>query len=135
MSCNDHDDLDVAVQLRKISYTGEFLEHLNYPCPVLRASHRISKVEALSTDQEIFYRHDRAEKILPGTIILLGITLWPIGMVFAPGEGIVLRVAGHDMCYPETDIIPPASAWNENVGKHILHSGGRYDSHLILPFI
>lgn len=154
MSCKEHDDLDVAVQIRKISKDGQGLQHLNYPCPVsiqevpnvntakalgpqgfLRASHTITKVEELSTEQEIFYKHDQREPVLPRLITRLEITLWPMGMVFAPLEGIILRVAGHDMCYPETDKIPPASENNENVGEHVIHTGGDYDSTLILPFI
>lgn len=154
MSCDDHDDFDVAVQIRKISKNGELLEHLNYPCPVgiehvpnvntakalgpqgfLRASHVGTKVDDLSTEQEIFYKHDQRKPIPQGSIIKLEITFWPMGMAFAPGEGFMLRVAGHDMCYPETDTIPPASENNENVGDHVIHTGGEYDSVLVLPFI
>ncbi|KAJ5370219.1 uncharacterized protein N7496_006311 [Penicillium cataractarum] len=154
MSCKEHDDFDVAVQIRKISKDGNPLEHLNYPCPVeiekvpnvntakalgpqgfLRASHSCTKVEELSTQQEVFYQHDRREPVRPGSVAKLEITFWPMGMIFAPGEGIMLRVSGHDMCYPETDKIPPASINNENVGNHVVHTGGDHDSKLILPFI
>ncbi|KAL2843693.1 Alpha/Beta hydrolase protein [Aspergillus pseudoustus] len=154
MSCEDKDDLDVAVQIRKISSDGKLLEHLNYPCPVpidkvpnvntakclgpqgfLRASHGVSRVDNLSTEQEIFYKHDRREAIPQGSVVKVQITLWPIGMVFAPGEGIVLRVAGHDMCYPETDKIGTAAGNNENVGNHVIHAGGKYSSFVSLPFI
>lgn len=154
MSCDDHDDLDVAVQIRKISKSGKPLDHLNYPCPVpidevpsvntakclgpqgfLRASHSNTKVDALSTDQEIFYQHDCRESIPPGTITKLEITLWPMGIAFAPGEGIMLRVAGHDMCLPETSQIKAASANNENVGVHKIHTGGKFQSCIVLPFI
>ncbi|KIX99073.1 uncharacterized protein Z520_05534 [Fonsecaea multimorphosa CBS 102226] len=154
VSCKDHDDLDVVVQIRKVSKDGKLLQHLNYPCPVpieevpdlniakflgpqgiLRASHRITKVDELSTDQEIFYKHDRREAIPPGTIVPLEITLWPMGMVFAPGEGIALRISGFDMSLPETDRISGASLNNENVGEHEVHTGGKHDSFLVLPFV
>lgn len=155
VSCKDHDDLDIAVHIRKVSKHGKLLDHLNYPCPVpieevpsfntskclgpqgfLRASHAITKVEGLSTDQEIFYQHDRRKPIEPGTITKVEITLWPIGMVFEAGEGIMLRIAGHDMIYPETDkIIQSPLEDNENVGVHNVHTGGSYDSALILPFV
>jgi hypothetical protein len=153
MSCKEHTDLDVAVQIRKISRDGDALEHVNYPCPsnqpipdvnvvkylgpqgFLRASHAISKVEKLSTDQEIFYQHDRREPVPKGTIVPLNITLWPMGMVFEEGEGIMLKVAGHDMCLPEVEFLRETEAVDENVGIHELWMGGGYDSHLILPFI
>jgi hypothetical protein len=154
VSCKDKDDLDIALQIRKVSRDGKPLEHLNYPCPVpceqvpdvntakclgpqgfLRASHRITKDPERSTDQEVFYRHDKRESIPPGSIVELEITLWPIGMVFAPGEGLMLRVSGHDMCYPETETIGMEPVSNENIGEHVIHTGGKYESSLILPFI
>ncbi|UKZ67873.1 uncharacterized protein TrAtP1_009033 [Trichoderma atroviride] len=154
ISCKEHDDLDVAVQLRKISADGRLLEHLNYPCPLpvsevrndniakclgpqgfLRASHRVTKDDKLSTAQEVVYKHDKREPIPLGEVVNLEITLWPMGMVFASGESIMLRVAGYDMCYPDTDRVKPAHDNNENVGHHTIHTGGKYDSQLILPFI
>jgi hypothetical protein len=57
-------------------------------------------------------------------------------MVFEKGEGLMLRVGGDDMIYKETDKIEQAVAGdNENVGVHHVHTGGRYDSVLVLPFI
>jgi uncharacterized protein len=147
--------MDIAVNIRKISPSGTPLDHLNYPVPVpieqvpcfntskclgpqgfLRASHSVTKVESLSTEQEVFYQHDRREAIEPGKIVKLEITLWPMGMVFEAGEGLMLRVGGHDMIYPETDKIDQAaSAGNENVGVHNVHTGGEHRSALTLPFI
>ncbi|PYI20576.1 alpha/beta-hydrolase [Aspergillus violaceofuscus CBS 115571] len=154
MSCPDHDDLDVAVQIRKINRDGKLLEHLNYPCPVpaaevpnvntvktlgpsgfLRASHAVTRDEARSTAGEIVYRHDRREPIAPGTIVPLDIGLWPMGMVFGPGEGIMLRVSGHDMCLPEVDFMRPTEPDDENQGTHVVYGGGGYDSYLVLPFV
>lgn len=62
MSCPDHDDIDVVVQIRKVNSSGRPSAHLNYPCPVpidqvpdvntaktlgpqgfLRASHHVSR--------------------------------------------------------------------------------------------
>lgn len=153
MSCAQHDDMDVVVQIRKISSTGQPLEHLNYPCPVpvqevpnvntaktlgpqgfLRASHAVSLAPG-GTENEVFYMHDKRKAIKPGTVVKLDITLWPMGMVFAAGEGIMLRVAGHDMCYPETEMIRVTEAVDENVGDHVIHTGGEHDSYLIIPVI
>jgi predicted acyl esterase len=79
--------------------------------------------------------HDKRKAIKPGTVVKLDITLWPMGMVFAAGEGIMLRVAGHDMCYPETEMIRVTEAVDENVGDHVIHTGGEHDSYLIIPVI
>ena len=108
--------MDVAVQIRKIDVLGRPLEHLNYPCPApmkdvpginivrmmgpqgyLRASHAITKDEEKSEGNEIFYTHRERKAISPGMVVGLEIPIWPTGMNFAPGEGIVLRISGHDM--------------------------------------
>jgi uncharacterized protein len=154
MSCDEHNDMDVYVQIRKLSSTGELLEHLNYPVPaaaeevpdvnvakylgpqgVLRASHLVSRNTDRSTDMEIFYDHDRTEYVKTGTIVPMEITLWPIGMVFEQGEGIMLRVAGHDLTLPEVELVKRVEPEDENVGFHKIHTGGQYDSCLIIPTI
>jgi uncharacterized protein len=154
MSCNDKDDMDIAVQIRKIDANGNLLEHLNYPCPVsvaevpdvntaktlgpqgfLRASHSISRDESKSQDGEIFYTHDRREPIKPGTVVSLDISFWPIGMTLAIGEGIMLRISGHDMSYPEVDVLRLREPDDENEGTHVVHTGAEYSSYLVLPVI
>lgn len=151
MSCDEHDDMDVNIQIRKIDANGKLLTSLNYPCPVpaekvadtnvakflgcdgmLRASHRVSKeiVDGLPR-----YKHDRNEKIHPGTIVELEIPLWPIGMVFESGEGIVLRVAGHELRLPELKVLEIKEPVDDNVGRHRIHTGKQWDSCLMLPVI
>ncbi|KAJ5747334.1 uncharacterized protein N7511_009030 [Penicillium nucicola] len=156
MSCEQRDDMDVVIQLRKIDETGTLLEGVNFPCPIpasdipdaetsklygpqgfLRASSSVSRdpTRSSSDGQEVFYRHDREEKITPGTIVPLDITLWPTGMVFAAGEGLLLRIGGHFLSAPSAAVMKPEESEDENVGQHHIHTGGKYDSCLILPVI
>ncbi|KLO82383.1 Uncharacterized protein LW93_9583 [Fusarium fujikuroi] len=162
MSCPDHDDFDIVVQIRKIDNKGRQLSHLNYPCPVaidevpdvntaktlgpqgfLRASHHVSLngdggpviSNDLSRETDVLYSHRVRQPISPGTIVRLEIPIWPIGMVFAAGEGIALNVSGHDMCLPETDLCRLREPEDQNVGRHYVHTGRKYDSHLIIPVI
>ncbi|KAG5760176.1 hypothetical protein H9Q72_011706 [Fusarium xylarioides] len=162
MSCPDHDDFDVVVQIRKIDSKGRQLSHLDYPCPVaidevpdvntaktlgpqgfLRASHHISLngdggpvvSDDLSRETDVLYSHRVRQPISPGTIVRLEIPIWPIGMVFAAGEGIALNVSGHDMCLPETDLCRLREPEDENVGRHYVHTGGKYESYLVIPVI
>jgi len=156
MSTQDSTDMDVVVQIRKIYSTGELLKHLNYPCPVsepevpdvnvikilgpqgfLRALHAISLDRSLSPSTvEPFYTHRLRQPIEPkGKIVRLEIPIWPIGMRFVVGEGIMLRVSGHDMSLPETEMCRLSEPEDENVGMHVLHTGGRYNSSLTLPVI
>jgi predicted acyl esterase len=154
LSCAEHDDMDIVVQIRKIDCKGKPLQHLNYPCPVpveevpdfntaktlgpqgfLRASHAASLDPDSSCDVQPFYTHRQRSPIKPGTIVPLEIGIWPIGMVFAAGEGIMLRVSGHDMCLPETGLCVLTEPEDENVGNHTIYTGGEYDSYLTIPVI
>ena len=156
MSCKDKDDMDVVVQIRKVDNNGKLLTGLNFPCPVpedevpdssvsklsgpqgfLRASSSSSRDEARSSPdgQEVFYKHDCEEKIPAGNIVPLDITLWPMGMVFAENEGIMLRVAGHFLDAPPNPMMGLTEPEDENVGRHYIHAGGNYNSCLTLPIV
>lgn len=63
------------------------------------------------------------------------IGFWPTGMVLDEGESLVLRIAGHSLVLPEFKIMNLTEPIDSNVGNHIVHTGGQYDSHLILPII
>jgi uncharacterized protein len=56
-------------------------------------------------------------------------------MVFAAGEGIMLRVSGHDMCLPEFEAMRVLVPEDENLGNHTIHTGGDFDSSLTIPVI
>ena len=153
MSCPDHNDLDVNIQIRKIDRFGNPLDYANYTMPkpidqvpsvnvakykgptgILRASHRVSREPTYggSGDYPI-YNHETMEPIEPGTVVPLSIPIWPIGMVFDEGEGIMLEVAGHDLVYPETELLITDTVQDHNSGKHVVHTGGKYDSYLVIP--
>lgn len=154
MSCAEHDDMDVVVQLQKVDKSGRPLVQVNYPVPdtvqklahnshvktfgprgFLRASHTISKDDPQTSPdgQEIYYGHNKQEVIEPGTIVQLEITFTPMGMVFGPGEGLRLRIAGHDL---DPEVVPITEPIDFNKGVHHIHTGGiKYDSNFNLPII
>lgn len=148
--------MDVVVQLRKIDSSGESLKEIHFPCPApeseapegetvklygpqgfLRASSVLSRDASRSSadGQEVFYRHDQEEKVPRGSIVPLEITLWPMGMVFAAGEGIKFSVAGHFLSAPATPAIQLERLDNANLGHHQVYTGGKHDSFLTLPVI
>lgn len=154
MSAPSHDDLDVVVQIRKLSTSGEVLESLNWspmpqPLPqvpnvnvakhlgvqgMLRASHHVSIVPR-SGDEFPVYDHRSRKTITPGEIVELLIPIWPIGVVYGPGEGLLLKISGHDMSLPEVEALKPTEPRDDNRGRHVVHTGGVYDSYLVLPRI
>lgn len=154
--------MDVVVQIRKVDSSGTPPVGINFPCSFsedeisnaktcklfgpqgfLRASSAVSRDDddprSSRDGQEVFYRHDAEEKITPGTIISLEITLWPMGMDFAKDEGIMVRVGGHFLSEPSSEVMRPTSveveSENENMGSHYVHTGGKYDSCTVLPVV
>lgn len=58
-----------------------------------------------------------------------------MGMVFAAGEGLALSVAGHYLSAPSNAEMKLAEPDDENIGEHRIHTGGKYDSCLVLPVV
>lgn len=61
---------------------------------MLRASHHISLLPESEKDEFPRYDHKSRQDIPAGTIILLLIPVWPVGMVIEAGEGLMLRASG-----------------------------------------
>ena len=133
------DDADVFVLLHKLDAAGEPLSgRFGYigPDGRLRASHR--RLDASrSTPWLPYHRHDQEEPIKPGQAVLLDIDVRPAGMRWHAGEKLELIVGGHNPLgrfrrgSPGGMSLPgPAT---RNRGYHIVRTGGRYDSYLLVP--
>ncbi|KAJ6029759.1 uncharacterized protein N7446_010891 [Penicillium canescens] len=155
MSCNDHDDMDVFVQVRKADRKGRTLQNMNIPLSdlnmdaydvdtvnplkylgptgVLRASHRDIDLD-LSNTSWTEHDYSRNSPVPRGQVVRMEIGLWQTGIVFDAGEKIVLKVSGHNMTLAE---FPPlrGALLNGNVGSHYVHFGGSYQSHLLVPLV
>lgn len=135
-----HDDMDLFAFVRKIDRSGA----VSTPQVVTDRSHlgpngrlRIS-LRALdplrSTSNEPYQTFERSEKLSPGEIVPVQIGFWPYAMRWHAGETLELVITGTDMLVrPEFPQIPPIATLNQ--GRHVIHFGGRYDSHLLLPVI
>jgi len=154
MHCDSATDLDVVIQIRKISASGERLEYANYPVPVplpklantnvakyigpsgiLRASRVVTLKPKKNELDYPEYTHLTSASVEPlGRVVELDIPIWPIGMVFEENEGIQLDIAGHDLAYPEVGP-PMREPVDSNKGKFFVHTGPSYGSYLVLPFI
>ncbi|CAK7201833.1 hypothetical protein SEUCBS139899_004548 [Sporothrix eucalyptigena] len=155
MSCPDADDLDVFVQLRKADVDGNILQNINIPLRdlqlkasevvsvntnkylgpsgVLRASHRAIDAER-SKPHWALHSHLEEEKVPAGTVVKLEIGIWPSGIVFQPGERLVLKIAGHQMVLAEFEPLRGEFVAN-NKGRHVVHMGQDYPSHVVIPFV
>lgn len=142
MSTPDADDMDVFVAIQKLDSDGNIVPFAFYAQfedgPValgwLRASHR-ELDDKKSTPHQPVLAHQREIKLKQGEIVPLEIEIWPSGTLFEAGETLQLVVQGKDIndypkpsvCFRHEDTV--------NNGHHIIHTGGQYDSHLLIPVI
>jgi predicted acyl esterase len=161
MSCNDLDDMDVYVLIRKLDKDGKPMLSLNIPwhsvpfdkiadiprdklsdlllyqgpTGILRASHREIDPKRSINPNYPFHPHTREQKIPPGTITKLEIGMWPMGIDYEAGQGLQVQVWGHNpQMHPHKGL--EGSAPNElNRGFHHIHTGLEHPSHIVLPFV
>ena len=149
ISSDASDDLDLFVGIRKFDRRGKELHfpdfnHIEHGLVARgwqRASHR-ELDEKRSTPYQPWLKHQRALKLEPGEIVPVEIEIWPSSTLFRKGEALQLTVQGGDFSYTKSNPLPvehgriPVShARTVNRGRHTLHTGGRYDSHLLVPVI
>jgi len=142
LSSSQAEDLDVFVALFKLDAGGA---HVGFPYyaqfedgPMAvgwqRASHRELDPER-STPFLPVLAHQRALPVPPGEVARLDIEVLPSGTRFEAGERLLLVVQGSDVQrYPK----PAVYARHEdtvNNGPHILHTGGRFASCLVIPVL
>lgn len=98
----------------------------------LRVSHRELDL-GHSTAHQPRYTFRKIQKLAEGEIVPVEIELWPHGMIWEAGEQIGVTIAGHNLMPELTFRTPTVKTLNK--GKVVIHTGGRYDSHLLVPLI
>jgi predicted acyl esterase len=144
VSTQDSDDVDVFVGLQKLDATGALVPFPFYAQfddgPValgwLRASHRALDA-GKSTAWQPVHTHTHEQKVARDEIVALEIEIWPSGTSFAAGETLRLIVQGDDINRYSREIAPVyfRHEASRNRGRHVLHMGGAYGSHLLVPVI
>jgi predicted acyl esterase len=139
----DNDDMDLFVAVEKFDRSGDrvpfqfYTNHEDGPVAIgwLRVSHR-ELDEKKSTPYQPFHKHQREIKLKPGEIVPVEIEIWPSSTLFEQGEKLQVIVQGSDIYsyrLPESQIIEHAATINK--GEHVIYTGGKYDSHLLVPVI
>jgi predicted acyl esterase len=136
VSTSAGDDLDLFVVIRKFdSDKGElfFSGYCGYERDAaakgwLRASHR-EVDQSRSTPLRPWLSHTRIQKLRPNEIVALEIEIWPSSTLFEAGSTLQVGVGGHVAAKY------PAFGHRKlvNRGLHTIFTGGRYDSHLVIP--
>jgi uncharacterized protein len=137
------DDMDLFVAIQKLDRDGSYVPFVFYAMnedgPValgwLRASHRALD-ESRSRPEQPVHLHDREELLRPGGPVPVEIEIWPSSTLFRAGQQLRVVVQGRDVVDRATPNAPFARHEDtRNRGTHIIHTGGAYDSHLLVPVI
>jgi predicted acyl esterase len=132
-----NDEMDLFVAVQKLDKNGKWLpvNVLGAPHPGCPGKLRVSLRETdktKSTEFQPIYPYNNPQKLKPGEIVPADIEIWPSSRIWHPGEQLRVEIMGH---YERIDWFEPFTWHTDNKGKHIIHSGGKYDSHLLVPYI
>ncbi|MEU6148260.1 CocE/NonD family hydrolase [Streptomyces sp. NPDC047081] len=132
------DDADLFVSVQKLGLDGAERPTLVLGQPhhgawaTLRVSHR-ELDETASTPSEPVLIHSVEQLLSPGEVVPVEIGFWPTSRFWHAGETLRVIVSGHSIRDPRW--FEPFAYDLRNAGEHIIHTGGRYDSHLLIPVI
>lgn len=138
VSSDGHPEMDLFVGVSKVDAQGrhvvpDWLPGL--PTPGARGWLRVSR-RALdpqrSTDLRPVQAHVDPQPLGPGAIVAVDIPIWPMAMRWHAGEKLRIEIAGHDL----VDAVPGLpNRKGDNAGRHVLYTGGRYQSYLLAPVL
>ena len=74
-------------------------------------------------------------KLKPASPVPVEIEIWPSGTRFAEGEKLRVVVQGSDIYKYARWIVLAGHPKTINAGMHVIHTGGKYDSHLLIPVV
>jgi hypothetical protein len=137
------DDMDLFVAIQKLDQNGQIVPFVFYALNVngpaalgwLRVSHR-ELDEQRSRPDRPFHSHLREVLLTPGQRVPVDIEIWPSSTGFLAGETLRVRIQGKDIPVDSAPNAPFARhEETRNAGTHVLHTGGSYDAHLLVPVI
>jgi hypothetical protein len=136
------DDMDIFVAIQKFDRHGDYVPFAAFNTmedgPValgwLRASHR-ELDDKRSTPGQPWLLHRRNLKLETGTPVPVEIEIWPSATRFAAGERLRLVVQGSDIYKYAPWLVLAGHPETINAGEHVIHTGAKFDSHLLIPVI
>ncbi|HLA81688.1 MAG TPA: CocE/NonD family hydrolase C-terminal non-catalytic domain-containing protein, partial [Thermoleophilia bacterium] len=137
VEADGHDEMDLFLTVQKLDESGNFL-----PILVLGEEHpgtwgrlRVSQ-RALDPDASTEYlpvqSHKVKEPLKPGEIVPVEIAFFPISRIWHKGQKLRLQIAGR---YFREGWFEPFTWETDNKGKHVIRTGGKYDSFLQIPVV
>lgn len=144
VEADNAEDMDLFAAVQKLDTAGElvnfyYITRFRFGHAAhgwLRVSHRELDAERSQPHQPV-HSHLREVPVKPDEIVPVEIEIWPSSTLFHAGEQIRVVVMGRDPFPPSDDpgAIITRHPDTRNSGRHIIHTGGRFDSHILLPVI
>lgn len=137
VAAEEHDDIDLFVNVQKLSTTGEWLpvHVLDEPHPGVWGKLRVSRRKLdpdRSTDYCPVQAHICDEKLRPGEIVPVDVEFVPCSRFWHKGQQIRVQVAGR---YIRENWFEPLTWDVDNQGRTRIYTGGQYESFLQIPVI
>ncbi len=131
-------DMDLFVYLQKVRDDGTIIpvtvfgENDPGAPGKLRVSHRELDAEK-STDYLPIHTHRSEQLLEKGEIVAVDVEIWPSSRIWHKGE--TLRVNVAPRLVRDATWFLPLVYETRNEGRHIIHTGGRFDSYLVVPVV
>lgn len=137
VEADGHDDMDLFINIQKTDEEGNWLPTyiLEEPHPGAWGKLRVSRRELdekLSTNYEPVISGKSEKKLSPGEIVPVDIAIVPHSRIWHKGQKLRVQIAGR---YIREGWFEPLQWETDNKGRHIIHSGGKYESYLQVPII
>ena len=137
------DDADLFIAIQKFNKDKQavgftfyaFYENGPVALGWLRVSHRALDPDR-STPWQPVHPHDQEQPVPEGEAVPVEIEIWPSSTLFRTGETLRVHVQGSDIYKDALPNLPFARHEDtHNKGSHVIHTGGKYDSCLLVPVI
>ena len=140
VSTTEGTDMDLFVGIEKLDAGGQPVHFhgkagfAETPAALgwLRVSERALD-EDRSTPAQPWLSHADPQPITPDEIVPVEVEILPSGTLFRAGESLQVVVQGQDLF--EHPSLAHDHSDDVNRGTHSIHTGGEYDSHLLVPVI
>jgi len=140
VECRGHDNMDLFPWVMKLGQNKEYIPIECMGAPYrgawgfLRCSHR-DLHPTLATDFQPIHAHTGEERMKPGEIFPVQIEFYPHSRVWHKGEYISIQLAGRFIKTEWFHDVAMNHDTDNGAGKHVIHTGGKYDSYLQIPVI
>ena len=137
VECDGYDDMDMFINVQKADSQGNWIPWLtlNEPHPGAWGKMRVSRRELDEKKTKKYWPVQaqlREVKLQPGEIVPVDIAIVPSSRIWHKGQKLRIQIAGN---YIREGWFEPLSWDVDNKGKHIIHTGGKYDSWIQVPYI